>query len=124
MNEISTLKAEQINIPDINVRANRKLPFDDYINDRELHSPPNIPIPPTQSQQYSFHEAVSRGIGHYAICEFLIGSKVINTREGILKEVGQNYFTLYNEETDTSISCDLHSLRFITFFRAGIRPGM
>lgn len=169
--EVSVLKAEQINIPAMkrssaapgsvcddlssakpqyseptyNVKANRKL-----VSMQDFKPVPVPPVPekksvaepaenkrisileesqigkithnPANVTSHSFQESISRGIGHYAICEFLMGNEQMNIREGILKEVGQSYFILYNEETDTSISCDFYSLKFVTFYRAGLRP--
>ena len=127
--DIPVLKAEGINTPDLSVRANRKIYFDETPAEPYNYKPeesnfmalnngnnsPNVQI-------HSFQEALTRGIGHYVICEFLVGQNQLNVREGVLREVGQNYFTLYDEIADTSISCDFYSLKFVTFYRSGIRP--
>lgn len=99
-NEISVLHAEKINIPAVNSKTNNTFNVVDH----------------------TFQESISRGIGHYVICEFLIGFNKINTREGILREVGKNYFILYNEETDSTISCDLDCLKFATFYSSNPNP--
>lgn len=77
---------------------------------------------PEDVDQMSFQAVLAEGIGVYVVCEFLIGVSLIVRRAGILERVGVSYFTLYEEFSDTYIVCDLYSLKFVTFFRPGVRP--
>ena len=70
----------------------------------------------------SLQELLSKGIGRYMECELLIGTQGMERREGILINVGNSYFVLYDLAMDRSMVCDLFSLRFATFHRAGNAP--
>lgn len=72
--------------------------------------------------EQSLQEMLASAIGAYVICEFLIGTQNIVTREGVLASVGGSYFLLYQEQNDTYLLCDLFTLKFITFFQLGNRP--
>ncbi len=67
----------------------------------------------------NYHEIISALIGRYVICEFLIGTNSIHTQDGILTQVGQNYFLLFDAINEAFVSCDLYALKFVTFFPAG-----
>lgn len=60
--------------------------------------------------------------GTYVVCEFLIGTINIVRREGVLYSSGYNYLTLYQEEQDRYVVCDIFSLKFITFYDTTTRP--
>ncbi len=62
-------------------------------------------------------------IGRYVICELLIALNTFYIREGILLQVAQNFFLLFDESTNARVACDLHALKFLTVFPAGERPG-
>ena len=70
----------------------------------------------------SMQEAFSALLGRYVICEFLIGTCGLYTQDGVIIRVGPSWFQLYNEQTGTTTSCDIYSLKFITFFPEGVRP--
>ena len=77
----------------------------------------NRPIP---DQDFgTVHDLLLRAIGQYVVCELLIGSQIV-TREGRLAHVGSDFFLLYNNAEDTATSCDLYSLKFITFYPANM----
>lgn len=83
--------------------------------------------PYIQNQQQSLmegtlQERLSLILGRYVICEFLIGTQMLYTREGILTQVGRDYFILYDPETHSFVGCDAYALKFITVFPAGQRP--
>ena len=68
----------------------------------------------------SYQEMFARLIGRYVICDFLIGTNTLYTRDGILTAVGQSYFLLYDPRTQATTSCDLYSLKFTTSFPQGV----
>lgn len=76
----------------------------------------------TESMKGSVQAAMSRNLREFVVCEFLIGTNIIEYREGILYAVGMNYFILYEEKTRTYVLCDIYSLKFITFYQPGQRP--
>lgn len=59
-------------------------------------------------------DMLMENIGKYVVCELLVGLRSMTVREGILMEVGQDYFILQNPDTGDSTSCDLYSLKFMT----------
>ena len=68
----------------------------------------------------SFTAILSSNLGRYVICEFLIGTQLIEAREGILYFVGNNYLVLYQQRKDQYIICDLYSLKFVTFINPDV----
>ena len=61
-------------------------------------------------------EQLQTSIGYYVSCEFLIGTQMIETRDGILAKVGTNFITLYQPNLDRYMVCDLYALKFITIY--------
>lgn len=57
---------------------------------------------------------LAKNLNQYVICELLIGLRSMTVREGVLIEVGSNYFILLDTDTGDKMSCDLYSLRFVT----------
>jgi hypothetical protein len=53
-------------------------------------------------------------IGKYILAEFLIGTNTFVDRYGQLLEVGTNYFVLRDVNFNTTVMCDLYSVRFVT----------
>ncbi len=82
-------------------------------------SPQAVGMPQTAEQAYlgSFQSALQDNLGFFVIIEFLIGTNGLTEKEGILYSVGNNFVTLYEQETDRYIVCDLYSVKFVTFFR-------
>ena len=70
----------------------------------------------------TLQEMLASAIGAYIICDFLIGTQNIVTREGILASVGGSYFLLYQQESGTYLLCDIFTLKFVTFYQMGRRP--
>lgn len=69
------------------------------------------------SYKVSFLESLAENIGNYVIAEFCFCSiPSFDRRDGILHAVGTDYITLYQEDDDSYVMCDLSSLKFITFF--------
>lgn len=63
----------------------------------------------------TLQEMLARSIGKLVLCELLMGLRAITVREGILSEVGKSYFILEDPSSGTATSCDLYSLKFMTF---------
>ena len=87
------------------------------------------PAPPTDAAQaradyysQSFLEVLSKSIGNFVVCEFLIGSNSLVEKYGILTSAGNNYLTLYDREYDNTTVCDFYSLKFITIYNTKVRP--
>lgn len=79
----------------------------------------NVGNPQTTEEAYlgSFQAALQNNLGYFVVIEFLIGTNGLTEKEGILYAVGNNFVTLYEQETDRYIVCDLFSIKFVTFFR-------
>ena len=71
-------------------------------------------IAPAQTMMLA--EQLQTSIGYYVSCDFLIGTQMVETRDGILAKVGTNFITLYQPNLDRYIICDLYSLKFITIY--------
>ncbi|MBE6912244.1 MAG: hypothetical protein IJO61_02050 [Oscillospiraceae bacterium] len=69
-----------------------------------------------EAQTMMLGEQLQTSIGYYVSCEFLIGTQMIETRDGILAKVGTNFITLYQPNLDRYIVCDLYALKFITIY--------
>lgn len=82
---------------------------------------PSQPQTTAEFYKYSFGEVLSNNLGVYVTCEFLIGSNSLLEKSGILFDVGVNFVTLYEDELDRYVTCDLYSLKFVTFYTT--RPG-
>ena len=87
----------------------------------------NVPTPePGMFEEPAYRDTIiqflSENLGEYVVCEFLIGTELLQTRQGILYSVGTNYLILYEEETATYVICDIYALKFVTFYQPGQRP--
>ena len=82
-------------------------------------SPEAVGNPQNTQEAYagSFQAALQNNLGYFVVIEFLIGTNGLTEKEGILYAVGNNFVTLYEQETDRYIVCDLFSIKFVTFFR-------
>ena len=67
-------------------------------------------------------EQLRTAIGYYVTCDFLIGTQIIETRDGILAKVGTNFLTLYQPDLERYIVCDLYALKFITIYNTTSVP--
>jgi len=77
----------------------------------------NVPTPePGMFEEPAYRDTIiqflSENLGEYVVCEFLIGTELLQTRQGILYSVGTNYLILYEEETATYVICDIYELKF------------
>lgn len=70
-------------------------------------------------QSKSLPEVMADEVGHYIVCQMLIGTNKMVVFEGVLTQVGTNYFVLFDESTNSLTSCDMYALKFVTFFNTG-----
>ena len=77
----------------------------------------------TDAMQGSMQQILSDNLGTYVVCEFLVGTQAMTRKEGILYSVGRSYLALYEENSQTFIVCDIFSVKFVTFYLPGQRPG-
>ena len=47
---------------------------------------------------------------------FLLGTNLIQDRDGILEEVGISYIILKDSDTTTRTLCDIYAIKFVTIF--------
>lgn len=77
----------------------------------------------TDAMRGSMQQILSDNLGNFVVCEFLVGTQAMTRKEGILYSVGRSYLTLYEETSQTFIVCDIFSVKFVTFYLPGQRPG-
>lgn len=70
----------------------------------------------------SIQEALADNLGLYAVCEFVVGTQSMETKEGILYSVGRSFLVLYDEKQQNFILCDVFSIKFVTLYMTGQRP--
>lgn len=88
---------------------------------------PEFKTPPQQSfdteeMEGSIQKILAENIGAYVVVEFLIGTDRIHRKQGFLYHVGTSYITLYDDENDNFILCDIFSVKFVYFYLPGQRP--
>ena len=76
----------------------------------------------TPAMQGSLQQALSENLGQFVVVEFLIGTQNIERKSGILYAVGSSFLTLFEEQTQTFVVCDMFSVKFVTFYLPGQRP--
>lgn len=96
----------------------------DRLNMNVSESESKVEDPQNNEDVYlgSFASILHNNIGAYVICEFLIGTEQLVAKAGYLYNSGINFMTLYNEDEDYYIVCDLYSVKFVNFFEPGKRP--
>lgn len=77
----------------------------------------------TEAMQGSMQQFLSENLGIYVVIEFLVGTQTLTRKEGILYSVGRSVVTLYEELSQTFVVCDIFSVKFVTFYLPGQRPG-
>lgn len=88
----------------------------------------NFTVPPDQDFdtvgfQGSMQQVLQENIGNYVLVDFLIGSEVLTTKQGILYNVASQFLVLYDDVNFNYIVCDIFSVKFVTFLLPGYRPG-
>ena len=87
-----------------------------------IHTPPEEDFN-TEAMQGSMQQFLSENLGEYVVIEFLIGTQTITRKEGVLYAVGRSVVTLYEELNQTVVVWDIFSVKFVTFYMPGQRPG-
>lgn len=87
----------------------------------------SITTPPPQdfdtpAMNGSMQQFLSENLGQYVVIEFLIGTQTLTTKAGVLYAVGTSVVTLYQELSQTFVTCDIFSVKFVTFYLPGHRP--
>lgn len=77
----------------------------------------------TDAMRGSMQQILADNLGLYTVCEFLVGTQAMTRKEGILYSVGRSYMALYDETSQNFVVCDIFSLKFVTFYMPGHRPG-
>ena len=80
----------------------------------------SITTPPQQdfdtpAMEGSMQQFLSENLGQYVVIEFLVGTQTLTARAGILYAVGTSVVTLYQELSQTFVTCDIFSIKFVTF---------
>lgn len=88
-----------------------------------------IAVPPMEdfnstALQGSMQQILSENIGAEVVCEFLIGTSMIEYKAGILYSVGISFLVLYDDVNDIYIVCDIFAIKFVTFYMPGTRPNI
>lgn len=76
----------------------------------------------TPAMQGSVQQFLSDNLGEFVVVEFLIGTQTMVQKAGILYAVGTSVLTLYDEVNQTFVTCDIFSVKFVTFYLPGRRP--
>lgn len=97
MSEMSTTQGGQIQIP-----------ITDAVN--------NLPAG-------SIQRLLKANLGKEAVAEFVVGMDEVERKAGTLYAVNTDYMVLFDDVNLVDIVCDVYSLKFITFYRPGTRPG-
>ena len=72
----------------------------------------------------SIQQLLSENIGVYVICDFLIGTQLLERRAGILHAVGVGFLVLLDEANGNYIVCDMYSIKFVTFVDPSNGPAL
>lgn len=87
----------------------------------------SITTPPPQdfdtpAMSGSMQQFLSENLGQYVVIEFLVGTQTLTSKAGVLYAVGTSVVTLYQELSQTFVTCDIFSVKFVTFYLPGHRP--
>ncbi len=76
----------------------------------------------TPAMEGSMQQFLSENLGQYVVIEFLVGTQTLTAKAGVLFAVGTSVVTLYQELSQTFVTCDIFSVKFVTFYLPGHRP--
>ena len=87
----------------------------------------NFSTPPqekfdSEEMRGSMQAILAQNIGSYVVIEFLIGTAQMIRKQGMLYFVGRSFVTLYDENVNNFITCDIFSVKFVYFYMPGDRP--
>lgn len=93
----------------------------------EAYETGSINTPPAQNfntpaMDGSLQQFLADNLGSYVVVEFLIGTGFLIQKAGILYAMGSSILTLYEEISQTFVTCDIFSVKFVTFYLPGHRP--
>lgn len=71
--------------------------------------------PPIMDTEYT-QGYLKTQIGKKIKADFLIGTNIIQDREGTLLDVGISYIIIREVETDDKLLCDIYSIKFVRFY--------
>jgi len=74
------------------------------------------PIPPVVSNVLYTQGWLATQIGEYAKIDFLLGTNILQDREGIIKEVGISYIVIKESGTNDLVMCDIYAIKFVRIF--------
>lgn len=77
----------------------------------------------TEAMRGSMQQIFSENLGEFVVVEFLIGTQTTQQKRGILYSVGRSFIAIYEELSQTFVVCDIFSIKFVTFYMPGQRPG-
>ncbi|MEG0742621.1 MAG: hypothetical protein RSC91_11445 [Clostridia bacterium] len=83
-----------------------------------------ITLPNTTTSEGTMRNLLAENLGREVLAEFLVGMDTIERKSGILYAVSDEYIVLYDDVNLVDIVCDRYSLRFISFYLPGARPGL
>jgi hypothetical protein len=86
-----------------------------------IHTPPAQDFD-TPAMDGSIQQFLADNLGEFVVVEFLVGTQSLVQKSGILYAVGSSVLTLYEEMSQTFITCDIFSVKFVTFYLPGHRP--
>ena len=86
-----------------------------------FNTPPQ-PVFDSEEMKGSMQAILSQNIGAYVVIEFLIGTEQMIRKQGMLYFVGRSFVTLYDENVNNFIVCDIFSVKFVYFYMPGDRP--
>lgn len=95
--------------------------------EEQIRQHPEFRTPPqqtfdTEEMEGSIQKILAENIGNYVVVEFLIGTERMSRKQGYLYHVGTSYITLYDDETENFILCDIFSVKFVYFYLPGQKP--
>lgn len=76
----------------------------------------------SEEMRGSMQNILSQNVGEYVVVEFLIGTERLMRKQGILYFVGTSYVTLFDDQVNNFIVCDIFSIKFVYFYMPGDRP--
>ena len=87
----------------------------------------NFSTPPqekfdSEEMRGSMQAILAQNIGAYVVIEFFIGTAQMIRKQGMLYFVGRSFVTLYDENVNDFITCDIFSVKFVYFYMPGDRP--
>ena len=115
-NNMNGMNSEQ-NYPDIQeiIEQNRRRTQSEFIT-------PVQQTFDTEEMLGSIQNILAKNIGEYVVIEFLIGTERMQRKQGLLFFVGTSYVTLYDDDNENFIICDIFSIKFVYFYYPDQRP--